>query len=78
MTKLGGCFISVKHFLQGGSPHSSLIFGIGNSNQYLEWETCIDFLHTTPPFQPMIKFYVLVGFQAIFVTIAMMTQGTSF
>ena len=48
------------------------------SNQYLAWKTCFDFHHTTPPFQSMIKFYVLVGFQATAVTIATVTQSTSF
>ena len=48
------------------------------SNQYLAWKTCFDFHHTRPPFQSMIKFYVLVGFQATVVTIAMVTQSTSF
>ena len=32
------------------------------SNQYLAWKACFDFHHTSPTFQPMIKFYVLVGF----------------
>ena len=48
------------------------------SNQYLAWKTCFDFHHTRPPFQSMIKFYVLVGFQATAVTIATVTQSTSF
>ena len=48
------------------------------SNQYLAWKTCFDFHHTTPPFQSMIKFYVLVGFQATAVAIATVTQSTSF
>ena len=48
------------------------------SNQYLAWKACFDFHHTSPTFQPMIKFYVLVGFQATAVTIATVTQSTSF
>ena len=48
------------------------------SNQYLAWKACFDFHHTTPPLQPMVKFYVLVGFQATAVTIATVTQSTSF
>ena len=48
------------------------------SNQYLAWKACFDFHHTTPPFQPIVKFYVLVGFQATAVTIATVTQSTSF
>ena len=48
------------------------------SNQYLAWKACFDFHHTSPPFQPMIKFYVLVGFQPTAVTIATVTQSTSF
>ena len=41
------------------------------SNQYLAWKPCFDFHHTSPTFQPMIKFYVLVGFQATAVSIAL-------
>ena len=48
------------------------------SNQFLVRKACFDFHHTRPPFQPIIKFYVLVGFQATAVTIAMVTQSTSF
>ena len=48
------------------------------SNQYLAWKACFDFHHTSPTFRPMIKFYVLVGFQATAVTIATVTQSTSF
>ena len=38
-------------------------FGIG-VDRHLAWKACFDFHHTTPPFQPIIKLYVLVGFQA--------------
>ena len=55
-----------------------LAFGWIFSNQYLAWKACFDFHHTSPTFQPMIKFYVLVGFQATAVTIATVTQSTSF
>ena len=48
------------------------------SNQYLALKAYVDFHHTTPPFQPMIKFYVFVGFQATAVTIATVTQSTLF
>ena len=48
------------------------------SNQFLVRKACFDFHHTRPPFQPMIKFYVLVGFQGTAVTIATVTQSTSF
>ena len=59
--------------------HNSF-FGIGwiFSNQFLAWKACFDFHHTTPPFQPMIKWYVLVGFQATAVAIATVMQSTSF
>ena len=58
--------------------HNSMALGWIFSNQYLAWKACFDFYHSTPPFQPMIKFYVLVGFQATAVTIATVTQSTSF
>ena len=58
--------------------NSFLALGWIFSNQYLAWKTFFDFHHTTPPFQTMIKFYVLVGFQATTVTIATVTQSTSF
>ena len=59
--------------------HNSF-FGIGVifSNQFLARKAYFDFHHTRPPFQPMIKFYILVGFQATAVTIATVTQSTSF
>ena len=41
------------------------------SNQYLAWKTCFDFHHPTLPFQPMIKVYVFVAFQATAVIVAM-------
>ena len=48
------------------------------SNEYLAWKACFDFQHTSQTFQSMIKFYVLVGFQATAVTIATVKQSTSF
>ena len=60
--------------------HNSFFLALGRifSNQYLALKACVDFHHTTPPFQPMIKFYVFVGLQATAVTIATVTQSTSF
>ena len=58
--------------------NSFLAMGWIFSNQYLAWKACFDFHHTTPPFQPMITFYVSVGFQATAVTVATLTQSTSF
>ena len=55
-----------------------LVLGWTFSNQYLAWKACVDFYHTTPPFQPMIKFYVFIGFQATAITITTVTQSTSF
>ena len=48
------------------------------SNQYFACKAYFDFHHTTSPFQPMIKFYVFVGFQATAVTVTMVKESTSF
>ena len=58
--------------------NSFLTLGWIFSNQYFAWKACFDFHHTTPPFQPMTKYYVLVSFQATAVAIATVTQSTSF
>ena len=58
--------------------NSFLALGWIFSNQYLAWKACFDFHHTTPHFQPMTKFYVLVGFQATAVIIATVTQSIRF
>ena len=39
------------------------------SNTQFAWKAFFDFRHTTPPFQPKLKLYVFVGFQAKAVTI---------
>ena len=58
--------------------NSFLALGWIFSNQYIVWKACFNFRHTTPPFHPMIKFSVLVGFHATAVTIATVTQSISF
>ena len=61
-----------------GARNSCSSIGWVFSNLNFTLRTCLDFHHTTPPFQPIIKLYVFVGSQATAVIIATVTQRTAF
>ena len=70
-------FSSIFYTVKEACNSFSFIWVHPFKSEFVESSNVINFPHTTPPFKNMIRFYILVGFQATDVTIAMVTQSRS-